>query len=242
MKAGEARQLGDRLSEVIEDGDFDQALDRLLPILKERTPFRILGLIGEGVGTGSLEPVNHFLDRIAATKLEGAWVFIASALAQRLNRDLEGTLLRCKGYIILADVWFGADIFGERVPGPALLRAFEPSLSLLAAWRRDPNRWIRRTVGVAVHFWAKRSKGTSGLEPQAEALMRFLEPMFSEWDMDALKGVGWGLKTLGKRYPDLMTDWLKRQSMKRHRTLMLKKALTYLSDPQRAQVLGGRPP
>ena len=34
--------------------------------------------------------------------------------------------------------------------------------------------------------------------------------MFEEWEMDAVKGVGWGLKTLGKHYPDLVADWLVR--------------------------------
>jgi len=69
-------------------------------------------------------------------------------------------------------------------------------------------------------------------------LLAFLEPMFEEWDMDAVKGVGWGLKTLGRHYPDLVADWLARQVIQRqrgHRTLMLRKSLTYLSDEQRAR-------
>jgi hypothetical protein len=47
--------------------------------------------------------------------------------------------------------------------------------------------------------------------------------------------VGWGLKTLGRYYPDLMADWLAQQVGRRHRALMLRKALTYLSDAQRAR-------
>jgi hypothetical protein len=65
-----------------------------------------------------------------------------------------------------------------------------------------------------------------------------LEPLFEEWDMDAVKGVGWGLKTLGKQYPDLVADWLAQQvvpNRRRHRALMLRKALTYLSDEQCAR-------
>ena len=65
--------------------------------------------------------------------------------------------------------------------------------------------------------------------------------MFGEWDVDAVKGVGWGLKTLGKHYPDLVADWLADQVVqrrRRHRTLMLRKALTYLSDEQRARATG----
>jgi hypothetical protein len=59
--------------------------------------------------------------------------------------------------------------------------------------------------------------------------------------MIAVKGVGWGLKTLGRQYPDLMAGWLAQQivpAQRRHRALMLRKALTYLSDEQRARALG----
>ena len=138
--------------------------------------------------------------------------------------------------LIAADIWYGTDILGERVPGPALVADFQPSLELLAPWREDSNAWIRRTVGVAVHFWAKRSRGERVAE--AEALLAFLEPMFEEWEMDAVKGVGWGLKTLGRHYPDLVADWVAQQVVqrqRRHRALMLRKALTYLSDEQRAR-------
>ena len=100
----------------------------------------------------------------------------------------------------------------------------------LRPWRTDANRWVRRTVGVAVHFWAKRSRGTPELTPQAETLLEFLTPLFGEWEMDAVKGVGWGLKTLGRHYPDLVASWLERQLQQghRHRALMLRKARTFL--------------
>ena len=64
--------------------------------------------------------------------------------------------------------------------------------------------------------------------------------MFEERQMDAVKGVGWGLKTLARHYPDLVTDWLVEQVAhrnRRHRALMLRKALTYLSDEQRARIM-----
>jgi len=115
---------------------------------------------------------------------------------------------------------------------------FRPSLTLLAPWREDANRWVRRTVGVAVHFWAKRSRGAAEHAAQADALLGFLAPMFDEWEMDVVKGVGWGLKTLGTHYPDLVADWLARQVGRRHRALMLRKATAYLSEDQRSRVAG----
>jgi len=239
VKTKEARELGKRIAALVQAGQPDKAYALLAPVLAERTPFRLLDRIGEAVSAGPLDATNAFLERVAADGTEGGWVVIASALVGQWDRDPAGAFARCREYIIAADVWYAADILGERVPGPALVADFQPALDLLAPWREDANRWVRRTVGVAVHFWAKRSRGECAAE--AEALLAFLELMFEEWDMDAVKGVGWGLKTLGKHYPDLITDWVAEQIVerqRRHRALMLRKALTYLSDEQRARATG----
>ena len=170
----------------------------------------------------------------------GGWVVIAGALGRQLDRDLAGALNRCREFIIAANVWYATDILGERVPGPALVTGFEPALTLLSPWRADPNRWVRRTAGVAVHFWAKRSRGRPECRLQAEALLTFLEPAFEERDPDAVKGVGWGLKTLGRTYPGLVAGWLEEQLRRgrRPRALVLRKALTYLPDDLRSGVAG----
>ena len=244
MKTKEARELGKRIAGLVQAGQPDKAYALLAPVLAERTPFRLLDRIGEAVGSGPLVATNAFLERIAADKTEGGWVVIASVLEKQLGRDPTGAFARCQEYIIAADVWYATDILGERVPGPALVGGFQPTLDLLAPWREDANRWVRRTVGVAVHFWAKRSRGAAEHTAQAEALLAFLEPMFEEWEMDAVKGVGWGLKTLGRHYPDLVADWVAEQvahRQRRHRALMLRKAFTYLSEEQRARATGEDP-
>lgn len=241
MKTKEARELGQRIAALVRAGEPGKAYHLLMPVLAERTPFRLLGLIGEAVGTGPLEPVNAFLAHIAAEGTEGGWVVIGTALGQQLDRDLAGAFERCRSYIVTGDVWYAADILGERVPGPALVAHFPPALDLLAPWREDPNLWVRRAVGVSVHYWAKRALGAEEHAPQAQTLLTFLDPMFEEWEISAVKGVGWGLKTLGKHYSDLLTDWLMEQvahRQRRHRAVLLRKALTYLSDEQRARAMG----
>jgi len=241
MRAGEARALGECIIELVQTDRPGEAYALLAPVLAERTPFAMVGRSGEAVGIGPLDPVNGFLEHIAYDRTEGGWVVIGSALGQQLDRDPEGAFARCRAFIVAADVWYGADILGERVPGPALVNDFQPALDLLTPWREDANRWVRRAVGVSVHFWAKRSQGGAEHLPQAEVLLSLLEPLFGEWDMDAVKGVGWGLKTLGRYFPDLVTDWLVQQVVmcqRRHRALMLRKAVTYLSEAQRDRVLG----
>lgn len=237
MKTKEAIQLGEQISPLIQAGQSEAAYALLTPVLAEKTPFPILERIGKTFGAGPLDSVNEFIERIAADKTMGGWVIIGGALNAQLKRDLPGAFARSREYIIAADVWYGADIFGERIPGPGLVTNFEDALTILQPWRDDSNRWVRRTVGVAVHFWAKRSRGDAALTPQASSLLALLEPMFTEWEMDTVKGVGWGLKTLGRYYPDLMIAWLPRQIPRRHRAIMRNKAMKFLSDEQRARVV-----
>jgi len=242
MKASAAKDLGRRVADLLQNGQTEAAYGLLTPILAERTPFRWLDRLASAIG-GAAPPVlaNNLLERIAQDRTMGGWVVMAGVLRPQLKRDAAGVMNRCQALIVRADVWYAADIFGERLPGPSLVLNFKPTLDLLAPWRKDVNRWVRRTVGVAIHFWAKRSGGAPDLNAQAETLLTFLEPMFEEWDLDAVKGIGWGLKTLGRFYPELLTNWLARRVIPEHgriRALMLRKALTNLSDDQRARATG----
>ena len=176
MKTKEARDLGQRIAILVEKKQIESAYSLLAPVLAERTPFAMLRHIGDAVGVGPLEPVNDFLDLIAADKTEGGWVVIASALEQQLGRDLEGAFARCRNFIIAADVWYGADTLGEGVSGRALVADFEPALALLKPWREDVNDWVRRAVGTSVHYWTKRSEGRVEFTEQAEELLALLEP------------------------------------------------------------------
>lgn len=228
MKAKEAHQLSEEIAALVRDGQIEAGYTRLAPVLAERTPFPMLERIGAPTGKLSLEVGRNFANRIAADKTEGGWVVIGAILREQIERDLPGSFEAGKSHIIVADIWYGADILAERIPGPALVDDFDQALAQLAPWREAENHWVRRAVGVAVHFWAKRAHGDPALTPQANQLLDLLEPMFTEWEMEALKGIGWGLKTLGRYYPDLMTAWLPPQLHRKHRSIVLRKAMTYL--------------
>jgi 3-methyladenine DNA glycosylase AlkD len=228
MNTKEATQLGEEIATLVQQNEIEAGYARLAPVLAERTPFPKLERIGAPVGKLSLEVGHSFASRIAADRTEGGWVVIGAILREQIERDPTSAFQHCRKYIISANVWYGTDILGERIPGPALVNNFETALALLAPWRADTNAWVRRAVGVAAHFWAKRSRGEAALTPQAGQLLDLLEPMFTEWEMDTVKGVGWGLKTLGKYYPDLVADWLSWQIHRKHRTIMVRKAITFL--------------
>jgi len=236
-----ARELGSQLADLIAKGEHTKACRVLNPTLTQRIHFPLLEKIGMPTGEVNASKAATFFNWIASTRAEGGWVIIAAALREWLADDLQHALQMSKRYIIDANVWYATDIFGERVSGPALVLDFFDTIAFIEPWRSDPNRWIRRTVGVAIHFWAKRSRGKSELINHAKEILTFLEPMFSERDMDALKGVSRGLKTLGKYYPQLVAEWLHTQVVvkeRRYRKLMLRKASLYLSSEQREYALG----
>ena len=199
----------------------------------------MLGRIGAAIGAESPAAVNAFLERIAAGKTEGGWVVIGGALGKQLEWDMAGAFARCRVFISAANIWYASDILSERVPGLAMLRDFRCALALLAPWREDPNYWVRRAVGVSVHLWAHRSRGVPEHAARARKLLAFLTPMFEEWEMGAIKGVGWGIETLGRYYPELTADWLEQVVHRHHRChpLMLRKSLAYLPKKLRARVV-----
>jgi 3-methyladenine DNA glycosylase AlkD len=241
MKSREAQALGQRISTLLQCDQTAQAYALLTPALAQRTPFVTLRRIGAEIEHESLGNLDAFLKRIASDRTEGGWVVISGLLAAYINRNLPGALSRCHAFIIEADIWYAADTFGEWVVGQALVDNIQTTLDLIAPWREDKNPWVRRAVGTSVHYWAKRSRGTDVLSQQAEALLSFIEPLFEEQEMKAIKGIGWGLKTLGKHYSDLTARWLEKQVVQRqrpYRALMLRKALTYLSEEQRAKATG----
>jgi 3-methyladenine DNA glycosylase AlkD len=237
MKIKEARQLGAQISNQVRAGSIEAAHALLSPVLNKRTPFDKLRIIGYPIGETPKEQSDAFIERIAGEKTEGGWVVIAAALEKRLERDMAGALHLCRKFIIAGDIWYCADILAEGVAGNALVINFEEALLKLDAWRNDENRWIRRAVGVSAHYWGKRSKGN---QPRhAGHLLTFLEPLFYENQVEAVKGIGWGLKTIGRYYPDMLSDWLAHllnKPERSYRALMVRKAVTYLPPERRAAI------
>jgi 3-methyladenine DNA glycosylase AlkD len=240
MKTGEAKVLGECLVELLTTQRVNDAYTTLAPYLSQKISFATLDKVGVIVGAGPIPQVNDLLDKIVAGNILGGWPIVGKALTQQVGRDSAGAFRRCHQYIVAGDTWYATDILGERLHGTALVTEFKPTLTLLDPWRTDENRWVRRSIGVGVHVWAKRSKGHADLAPQTKQLLKFLELLFDEREIDTIKGIGWGLKTLGRYYPEVATEWLARVvvSHPNYRALMLRKALTYLPVKARRMVEG----
>ncbi|MCK4316450.1 MAG: DNA alkylation repair protein [Anaerolineae bacterium] len=239
MKRAEMRKLATGCRDLLIAGDVDDALAQLRPVIASRTPFPLLDLTGRVIAeAAAINPAGFtaLLDGLAGTDAIGAWPLIGSALAAAyLLNDTPRAFAEARRYVLQAGVWHATDAIGERVLGEGLRADFNTALSLLEDWREEANPWLRRAVGVAVHLYAKRERDRP---EQAARLLDLLEPLFDERDTYALKGVGWGLKTIGKFYPDLLVPWLQKQvATKKPRKLMVRKAVTYLPDDVKTEFL-----
>jgi hypothetical protein len=240
--ASEAKTLGQKVAAHIRSGNIPSASAALGVYLDDKNAFRLLDLVGGALGDCPTAHLFSFLEIIALDRIMGGWIVIASALRVHPSCTLEGKLAKCRAFIIQANAWYACDSFGERVPGPFLLTDFQKTVHLLSPWREDQNPWVRRSVGVAVHFWAKRTRGVEEHLDHANALLDFLKPMLAEKDYQAAKGVGWGLKTLGRYYPAAVYQWLCQVLLiEKFRPLgvIKRKALTYLPAEMK-QTLSGQ--
>jgi len=234
-----ARAFAAELAALVSGGENTRAMSALSPVITDKNPFRLLDILGKCISSCPADHLLPFLDAVAQTHAEGAWVVIASALRGCQAQSLASRLEKAQSYIIMADIWYGADIFGERVPGPFLLSDFNTTLSLLTPWGEHPNPWVRRVIGVAAHFWAKRTRAHPDSAGQARQLLEFLSPLLEERDIRAAKGIGWGLKTLGRYYPDFAANWLREQIIIQNRhpiAVVRRKALTFLPEHIKAEL------
>ncbi|HDM22594.1 MAG: DNA alkylation repair protein [Methanomicrobia archaeon] len=229
MKTGEIRDLGKEVSDMISDDEINRAIEILSPILNTKVSFSKLDLLGKEIGARGYTQAQKFFrafDEIIDYDAMGGFVIVSQALIYFLGDKFEEVMEKNREYIIKGDKWYVCDIFGERSLGHALVNYFDKTLPYLKKFLEDNNKWIKRSVGVSIHFFSKRVLNDT---EKTRKLLELLEPHIEEKQRDAVKGIGWGLKTIGKYHPEILFEFLKKQLHKKKLSkLMLRKALTYL--------------
>ena len=225
---------------LIREREPEKACNILDPLAFGRTKFPILDRVGTRLGQASLEEAAFLeaVDRMVSRGSVGYYVIVGSALAQRLESNMPTCLEKTAEYIMIGSNWAKCDSIAERAWGQALVTNFPQAYKYLARMRDHDNRWIRRAVGVAVHYFAKR-KPTATAE--LGKLLVLLAPELGEREYDAIKGIGWGFKTIGKYQPKLLTRFLESHVKRAHPTkLMLRKATAYLPARTKRQLANQR--
>jgi 3-methyladenine DNA glycosylase AlkD len=236
VNASTAGETGRSCAGLLGEKGIEKAVAFLQPALDRKTSFTLLDIMGKEIGRSGLplDDLLSFTDKLAETKAMGAYVIIASALSCLLENNLPAAMDKTREYIIQGDTWYTADNMAERVPGQALVKEFNSAVPFLHQYLKDKNPWVKRSAGVAVHFFAKRIRN----EPsKMRRLLDLLAPVYEEKDVRIIKGIGWGLKTAGRYYPYELAAFLKSQRGKKTSALMLRKAVTYLN-PERKPLTG----
>lgn len=227
--------LSKKVINAINAGNNKKAVNLLKKVLDIKCPFPKLDLLGRNIGQAGLKSSKKYFsafDQIIAYNTMGSYVVVASALIQFLEIDFEQVMQKTRKYIIKGDVWHVCDNMAERSLGQALVDYFEKTIPWLKNFLKAENVWLPRAVGVAIHFFSKRVKD----EPaKTKKLLDLVKPYIETKQKDIVKGIGWGLKTIGKYHPDILIDFLSRQlkARKKLSKLILKKALTYLPKEQK---------
>lgn len=226
-----ARNVAERCVESINREDQEGFWSVLNPVLDAKVPFPLLDEMGRVLGTaGKLEPSKYFgvFDEIVATDKMGGYVIVGQALAAFLETELEASIRKATEIIAEGERWYVCDIVGERVLGQALVAHFESAVSLLERMTVVEDQWVRRSIGVAVHFFAKRRP--EDVE-RMKQLLSLLSLLVEDKRVFVVKGVGWGLKIIGKYQPKLVEDYLQEtMKTKKISKLMLRKATAYLNE------------
>ena len=219
---------------ILENKDCRKVIEILKPILDFKCPFSKLDLLGKEIGqaaaTANGIQKQQFLkafDKIIEYGAMGSFVIVSQALTPLLERNFEKVLEKSREYIIKGDKWYVCDIIGERSLGQALVNHFDKTLPWLQKFLEDKSKWVKRSVGVAIHLFSKRVRDAP---KKANKLLNLVEPYIEETQVDVVKGIGWGLKTIGKHHPGILEAFLEEQ-IKAHRKIskvMMKKARTYL--------------
>jgi len=235
------QQAGEAAKECVESinrNDMEALWEVLNPILDAKVPFPLLDEMGKTLGEAAkLSPQKYLgvFDEIFARGKMGGYVILGQALGRLLDVEFEASLSKAKEYIAKGAEWYICDIIGERVFGPALVNHFEKTLPYLEGLTSDEDRWVRRSIGVAVHFFAKKRPKD---QERIKKLLDLSSLLIEDHRKDVVKGVGWGLKTIGKHQPRLMEEYLQ-EALKSRRLskLMLRKASTYLDEKVKENLL-----
>ncbi len=234
----EIEKITDEIVNLVLNNKDSRALKILKPILDNKIAFAKLDKIGESIGEkgkGNYNKFYLFFDKLIEYDAMGSYVIAGRALIGFLDKHFEKVMEKSREYIIEGDIWYVCDIIGERSLGYALIDYFDETLLVFKKFLKDENKWVRRSVGVAIHFFSKRVLD----DPQkTKKLLKLVEPYIEEKQIDVVKGIGWGLKTIGKYHSKIASEFLIKQIKggKKLSGTMKRKALEKLEKKDREKV------
>jgi 3-methyladenine DNA glycosylase AlkD len=97
--------------------------------------------------------------------------------------------------------WALVDGLATNVAGE-LVEHFDAMAPVLDRWATDPDFWLRRSALLALLKPLRRGEG------DFERFARYADAMLEEKEFFIRKAIGWVLREVGKRRPELVASWL----------------------------------
>ena len=141
--------------------------------------------------------------------------------ARLTERDLPWVV----GLVRSSNTWAHVDWIAPKVIGDVIAR-YPRSRSLLTRWAADGNFWVRRTALLAEHDALRAGGGDFAL------FARLAAGMLDEREFFIRKAIGWVLREVSKRRPELVYGFL-RDHRDRVSRLTLQEGAKYLPVGQR---------
>lgn len=124
--------------------------------------------------------------------------------------------------------WALVDNLAAHVAG-SLVERFPQLARTLDAWADDSDFWVRRAAMLALLLPLRRGAG------DFERFARYADAMLEEREFFICKAIGWVLREVSKKHPELVAEWLAPR-MSRSSGVTLREALKYLSPHSREKL------
>lgn len=152
---------------------------------------------------------------------------VAVALLERRSDDLGSSDLELVEYLLRrSHTWALVDWLCTKVAAPVVERELEMTTAVLKRWSRDEDFWIRRASMLAQLPALRAGAG------DFELFASFASGMVGEKEFFIRKAIGWVLRDLSKKRPNLAFDFLL-DHVNEVSGLTLREGSKYLSEEQR---------
>jgi 3-methyladenine DNA glycosylase AlkD len=175
-----------------------------------------------GLTRADLRAIAEVLYATDVHELRASAIGVLERSRERLDdRDLPWLI----GLVRKSKSWAYVDCIAPKVIGDVLARDSR-SRKRLAAWAGDEDFWVRRAALLAEHDALRAGGGDFAL------WSRLAAPMLEEREFFIRKAIGWVLREVSKKRPELTYGFL-RKNRDRVSRLSLQEGAKYLPAPQR---------
>lgn len=228
LSAQRAAELALECSAYLAEDDLGAFWSCLQPVVESKLSDESLDLFGEILGEEAGKNTERYFrafDEMIAKKSRGCYIIVGKALSRMMESHFEQCCDRARDYIARGQSYEASDLIGKPVLGEALVKYFDQTVGVLEELSHDESRWVKRAVGAAVQFFSEEVRDPE----RTRRLLELTLPLMASQDEVVLKGVGWGLKTIGRYQPDVLEKFLKTHIGRRDISPeVVKKAVAYL--------------